>query len=175
MSSTVVFTVAFGIAVDDTIHLLSRYYIERRKHRGMKDQLYFTFQHTGQSLIFTTIVLFFGFGSLIFSQFTSTYRIGMYTSLTLFAALLFDFLMVPVLIDIIFGQKSKNWPKSYFLYDISHFSPICGKIHLCRNTMLYASNFFDDRRERIDSAGFFGSFFLVCQKWAVWRYLLAFH
>ncbi len=108
MSSTVVFTVAFGIAVDDTIHLLSRYYIERRKHRGMKDQLYFTFQHTGQSLIFTTIVLFFGFGSLIFSQFTSTYRIGLYTSLTLFAALLFDFLMVPILFDIIFGKKSKN-------------------------------------------------------------------
>jgi hypothetical protein len=99
MSTSIIFTIAFGIAVDDTIHLLSRYKLELRKGESRENALRNAFIHTGKALIITTIILLGGFVSLCFSTFQSTFYIGLFVSLTLIFALLFDLSLLPALIS----------------------------------------------------------------------------
>ncbi len=98
MSTSIIFTIAFGIAVDDTIHLLSRYKLELRKGKRKIVALKNAYTHTGKALIITSIILLGGFFSLCFSSFQSTYYIGLLVCLTLFIALLFDLTLLPALL-----------------------------------------------------------------------------
>lgn len=99
MSTSIIFTIAFGIAVDDTIHLLSRYKLELIKGRVPYLALRNAFVHTGKALIITSIILFGGFISLCFSSFQSTFYIGLLVTLTLGFALLFDLSLLPALMS----------------------------------------------------------------------------
>ncbi len=94
----IVFTVAFGIAVDDSIHFLARFKIEREQGLSIDDAIAATFNETGKAMIYTTIILFLGFGTLTFSNFPPTYTIGLLLSITLLVALLADFLLLPLLL-----------------------------------------------------------------------------
>ncbi len=98
MSTSIIFTIAFGIAVDDTIHLLSRFRLELSKGFSRKVAMNHAFVHTGKALILTSIILFGGFISLCFSSFQSTFFVGLFVTLTLMFALLFDLTLLPVLV-----------------------------------------------------------------------------
>jgi predicted RND superfamily exporter protein len=98
MSTSIIFTIAFGIAVDDTIHLLSRYKLELRKGYPRMLAMKHAYVHTGKALILTSIILFGGFFSLCFSSFQSTFYIGLFVTLTLVFALLFDMTLLPPLV-----------------------------------------------------------------------------
>ncbi|MFT4770774.1 MAG: putative RND superfamily exporter protein [Cryomorphaceae bacterium] len=98
MSTSIIFTIAFGIAVDDTIHLLSRYKLELMKGKSQYDAMRNAYLHTGKALIITSIILFGGFIGLCFSSFQSTFFIGLFVTLTLGFALLFDFTLLPPLV-----------------------------------------------------------------------------
>jgi len=98
MSTSLIFTIAFGIAVDDTIHFLSRF--KQESNRGISN-LYAvrrTFLSTGKAIIITTIILIGGFGSLILSDFKSTYYIGLFVSFTLISAVITDLTLLPLLL-----------------------------------------------------------------------------
>lgn len=97
-SSSIVFLVAFGIAVDDTIHFLSRLRIELREGRDIETALMNTTTGTGKALILTTLILLAGFVYLLTSDFGGTYIVGLFTGLTLLLALLSDLLLLPVLV-----------------------------------------------------------------------------
>ena len=94
----IVFTVAFGIAVDDSIHFLARFKLERSKGKKVEDAIHATFMETGKAIVITTLILFFGFSILLFSAFPPTYTIGLLLSVTLLVALIADFLLLPVLL-----------------------------------------------------------------------------
>ncbi len=94
----IVFTVAFGIAVDDSIHFLSRYKMERDKGFDINTAIHNTFAESGKPIFLTSLILFFGFGSLVLSSFPPTFTIGFLLSLTLAVALAADFFLLPVLI-----------------------------------------------------------------------------
>lgn len=98
MSTAIVFTIAFGIAVDDTIHFLSRYRQEMKQGRSNLIGLRRTFISTGKAIIITTIILLGGFGSLIFSDFLSTFYIGLFVSMTLVFAVVTDLTLLPMLL-----------------------------------------------------------------------------
>jgi len=98
MSSGIIFTIAFGIAVDDTIHLLSRYKLELMKDKSKYEAMRNAYLHTGKALIITSIILFGGFIGLCFSSFQSTFFIGLFVTLTLCFALIFDFTLLPPLV-----------------------------------------------------------------------------
>jgi hypothetical protein len=98
MSTSIIFTIAFGIAVDDTIHLLSRFRLELAKGFSRKEAMNNSFVHTGKALILTSIILFGGFISLCFSSFQSTFFVGLFVTLTLIFALLFDLTLLPALV-----------------------------------------------------------------------------
>lgn len=98
MSTAIVFTIAFGIAVDDTIHFLSRYRQEMILGRSNLMGLRRTFISTGKAIIITSIILLGGFGALIFSDFLSTFYIGLFVSMTLVFAVITDLTLLPVLL-----------------------------------------------------------------------------
>jgi hypothetical protein len=92
----IVFTVAFGIAVDDSIHFLARFKLERDKGKTVDEAIHTTFHETGKALIITSLILFFGFSTMIISAFPPTFVIGLLLSITLGVALVADFLLLPV-------------------------------------------------------------------------------
>jgi predicted RND superfamily exporter protein len=94
---SIVFAVIFGIAVDDTIHFLSKYKLCRDQNFSVEKSIELTFKETGKAILFTTIILFFGFMIMLFSSNPPTQTVGVLISVTLFAALLSDVLLLPVL------------------------------------------------------------------------------
>lgn len=109
VSSSIIFTIAFGIAVDDTIHFLSRFRIELDKGKGKLYALKQSYFSTGKAIFLTTLVLCMGFAGMISSSFQSVHVIGLLTTITLFTALFFDLFLLPFLI-ITFYQSTQNKP-----------------------------------------------------------------
>ena len=94
----IVFAIAFGIAVDDTIHFLSKYKLERRKGKTVEEALHRTFLETGKAIIITSIILFFGFMVMFFSIHPPSRSIGILIAVTLVGALIADLYLIPLLI-----------------------------------------------------------------------------
>ncbi len=96
-SIAVIFTVALGIAVDDSIHYLARFRIEYMRSGDMEGSLRKTTVKTGRAIIITSIIIVAGFGSLLTSTFTSTVLMGLLVCITILAALMADLLLLPSL------------------------------------------------------------------------------
>lgn len=97
-STAVIFTIAFGIAVDDTIHFLARLRLESWKDQDLRSAIRITTQKTGHAILLTSVILLTGFGTLMTSDFTSTVWMGSLVSLTIFVALIADILFLPALL-----------------------------------------------------------------------------
>jgi len=94
---SIVFAIIFGIAVDDTIHFLSKYRLASQQYGDKEKAMQVTFQECGKAIIFTSIILFFGFLVLLFSDNQPSQVIGMLISVTLLSALVADLTILPVL------------------------------------------------------------------------------
>jgi len=104
-STVLIFSVAFGIAVDYSIHFLAKYRQELIRHSfNVRDTVRVALQETGMSMIYTSIILFFGFIIFTFSEFEGTKNLGILTSLTLIVALFTNMLLLPSLL-IFFDKK----------------------------------------------------------------------
>ena len=103
--TTIIFAIAFGIAVDDTIHFLSKYKLERLKNHSMEVALRNTIVETGKAIIITSIILFFGFLILLFSKTFNVVAIGLLISGTLVSAVLSDLFLIPLMIRWLLGKK----------------------------------------------------------------------
>lgn len=98
-TTAMIFAVAFGIAVDDTIHFLARFRQEFHKNGGhYRPAIALTLLTTGRAIISTTVVLMFGFSVLMFSDFVPQFQFGLLASLILLVALLSSITLLPVLI-----------------------------------------------------------------------------
>ncbi|WP_116126220.1 efflux RND transporter permease subunit [Lewinella sp. IMCC34183] len=95
---SIVFAIIFGIAVDDTIHFLSKYKLARRRGLGVTEAIHLTFRETGKAIVLTSVVLFFGFLVMLFSISPPSVTIGLLISLTLASALVSDLLLIPLLL-----------------------------------------------------------------------------
>ncbi len=97
ISTAIIFIISFGIAVDDSIHFLSRFRREIRQH-PLKEAVRQTYLHTGKAIVVTSLILAAGFLTLCSSDFLSTFYIGLLIAVTLLVALLADLLLLPVLL-----------------------------------------------------------------------------
>lgn len=98
-STILVFSVAFGISVDNTIHYLAKYRQElQATNWSIRSSVVLALQETGQSMIYTSIILLFGFGIFCLSSFGGTFALGFLTSITLFAAMLANLILLPSLL-----------------------------------------------------------------------------
>jgi predicted RND superfamily exporter protein len=98
LTTAILFTVAFGIAVDDTIHFMSKLKLELAKGKNLHYAIKRTFLEAGKAIILTSVILVAGFGLLIFSQFGVTHFTGLLISLCLVFALLADLFLLPILL-----------------------------------------------------------------------------
>ncbi len=102
-ATSIIFAIAFGIAVDDTIHFLSKFRLEIEKGQPIVTGIENTFRESGKAISLTSIILFFGFILLITSQYPPTFYIGLLVGITLLSALIADLFLTPVLIYRLMG------------------------------------------------------------------------
>jgi predicted RND superfamily exporter protein len=105
VSTAIIFTIAFGIAVDDTIHFMSKFKLELNKGKSFLYALKRTYLGAGRAIVLTTLILCSGFLLLIFSDFLGTFYVGLLLSLTLVFALISDLFILPVLLLYFFKKK----------------------------------------------------------------------
>jgi len=112
IGTSLVICIAIGIAVDDTIHFLTRYFheLKRSNHylvRRYTDQkitadqlmaIRITFNHVKRPIILTSVVIFFGFMILAFSQFVPIIHLGTLTAITMIFCLLCDMILLPAIL-----------------------------------------------------------------------------
>lgn len=98
-STILVFSIAFGISVDDTIHFLAKYRQELvANHWKIKKSVFAALRETTVSMFYTSIVLFFGFSVFTISSFGGTVALGALVSITLLFAMLSNLLLLPTLL-----------------------------------------------------------------------------
>ena len=107
-ATAVIFSIAFGIAVDDTIHVLARLRQELLAGRPLRLALRETILGTGKALVLTSIILFGGFIVLTTSVFQSTTYMGLLVSATIVLALLADLFVLPALLHLLHPKLSEG-------------------------------------------------------------------
>jgi uncharacterized protein len=98
ITTIVSFSVAIGLAVDDTIHFLVRFRQERAEGRLLREAMRRTYLGAGQAIVMTSLLLVAGLGVLAFTDINSTRYFGQLTAVTLVAALVADLLVMPALL-----------------------------------------------------------------------------
>ena len=98
-STILVFSIAFGISVDDTIHFLAKYRQELIANNWrIKKSVYNTVKDAGVSMLYTSVVLFFGFSVFTLSSFGGTIALGGLVATTLLFAMLSNLILLPALL-----------------------------------------------------------------------------
>jgi hypothetical protein len=98
-STLLVFGIAFGMSVDDTLRFLAQYRLElSRNDWKIKKSVFATFNDAGISMFYTSIVLFFGFSVFMLSSFGGTVALGGLVALTLSFGMLSNLVLLPSLV-----------------------------------------------------------------------------
>lgn len=97
MVTSLIASIAIGLAVDDTIHYLYRYNREFKKDLDKDRSLRDSILHIGRPVLFTTISIGLGFAVLLFSSFKPTSIFGLLMVVTMLAAVIGDLLILPAL------------------------------------------------------------------------------
>ncbi|MDX2002914.1 MAG: MMPL family transporter [Chitinophagales bacterium] len=98
-STVLIFSVSFGLSSDFTIYFLSKYKLELLRHewdifKGIVE----TLRETGISMIYTALILFFGFITFYLSDFEGTKNMGLLISITLASSLFSNMVLLPALL-----------------------------------------------------------------------------
>lgn len=98
-STILVFGIAFGLSVDDTIRFLAQYRQELvRNHWKIKKSIFATLEEEGPSMFYTSFVLLFGFSVFTLSEFGGTVALGGLVSITLLFGMLTNLILLPSLV-----------------------------------------------------------------------------
>jgi len=97
-ATTMIASVALGLLVDDTIHLLYQYQREKRRGLPPLDAIRSALRHSGRAVIFTTIILTLGFWTGVLGSFKPTMHFSFLTGLTMLFALIVELLVTPAAI-----------------------------------------------------------------------------
>jgi len=117
-STILVFSIAFGISVDDTIHFLAKYRMELKTRAWAQgDCVINALKESGLSMFYTSIILFCGFNMFSLSQFGGTQALGMLVSLTLIVAMVTNLVLLPsILLSLQRWLNTKSFEEPYFQF-----------------------------------------------------------
>ncbi len=105
-STAIIFSIVFGISVDDSIHFLAKYRQELKSNRFFVPiAISKSLRETGTSMIYTSIILFCGFIIFAGSSLSGTQYLGILTSLTLVIAMFTNLTVLPALLMIFDNGK----------------------------------------------------------------------
>jgi len=98
ISAVIVFAMTMGIAVDDAIHVMSRYLLAKSEGDSTKQSIARAMNESGRAVVFSSIVLVFGFSILCFASFTTIIYVGLFGSIIMTLALVGDLVMLPAIL-----------------------------------------------------------------------------
>ena len=98
--TVITFCIAFGLSVDDTVHLLARYREERAVGLERTKALGVALRTAGRPIVVTTLLLLVGFGTILFSQFKGVFLFGELVGLALLGSLAGALVLLPALLQV---------------------------------------------------------------------------
>lgn len=98
LSNAFIFAIVFGLIVDDSVHIISAYSINRKANKSVKKALMYCQENTFHAIIKTTIIIIVSLIPLLFSEFKSISQLAHITILSAIIALIFDILFLPILL-----------------------------------------------------------------------------
>ena len=98
LSNAFIFAIVFGLIVDDSIHIISAYSINRKTNKSVEKSLIYCQENTFNAIIKTTIIIIVSLIPLLFSEFKSISQLAHITILSAIIALIFDILFLPILL-----------------------------------------------------------------------------
>ena len=107
VSTSIIFTIAFGIAVDDTIHFISKLRLTLSHERSLFRAVKHTYLLAGKAVIVTSLILVGGFSTLLFSSFDGTFYVGLLIGLTLLFGVVAELTLLPLLILYFYRHKPR--------------------------------------------------------------------
>jgi hypothetical protein len=111
-SAVIVFAMTMGIAVDDSIHVMSRYLLAKNQGATTHDAISRAMRESGRAVVFSSIVLVSGFSVLCFGSFTTVIYVGMFGAIIMSLALIGDLLVLPAILYLIDGADDVAVGKS---------------------------------------------------------------
>lgn len=107
-TTTLVFSIAFGISSDGTIYFLTKFKDEMKNHnKTVSEAITETIMYTGISMFYTAIILFFGFGIFAASNFKGTIYLGTLVSVTLLMGMIANLILLPAFLMTLEKKKNK--------------------------------------------------------------------
>ena len=100
-SAVIVFAMTMGIAVDDAIHVMNRYLSVKRTGASTRHAVQRALNESGRAVVFSSMVLVFGFSVLCFGSFTTVINVGMFGSIIMALALLGDLIFLPAILFVV--------------------------------------------------------------------------
>lgn len=97
-SAVIVFAMTMGIAVDDAIHVMSRYLLAKSEGASTEQSITRAMNESGRAVIFSSLVLVFGFSVLCFASFTTIIYVGLFGSIIMTFALVGDLIVLPAIL-----------------------------------------------------------------------------
>lgn len=107
-SAVVVFAMTMGLAVDDAIHVMSRYLSYKNAGKSTHTAITHAMNESGRAVLFTSIVLIFGFSVLCFGSFTTVINVGLFGSIIMLLALIGDLIFLPAILYWIDGDDGAD-------------------------------------------------------------------
>jgi len=107
-SALVVFAMTMGIAVDDAIHVMSRYLLAKNEGASTKQSIARAMNESGRAVIFSSMVLVFGFSVLCFASFTTVIYVGLFGAIIMSLALVGDLIMLPAILYLADGSDEEK-------------------------------------------------------------------
>jgi predicted RND superfamily exporter protein len=104
-ATSIIFTIGFVIAIDDTIHFLSSFQLERKKGNSIEYAISKSLKECGKAILGTSVILVGGFVVLICSDFMEVFTLGILIGMIVFITLTVDLILAPVIM--------LNWFKKY--------------------------------------------------------------
>lgn len=107
-STILIFSIAFGIASDGTVYFLTKYRQELKKGLRAPAAISIAVKETGLSMVYTNIILFFGFIIFAASSFGGTVAMGILVSLTLIVSMCTNLVLLPAILLSIDSRKTEK-------------------------------------------------------------------
>lgn len=108
LSMLIVGAMTMGIAVDDSIHVMTRYLMSRKAGASTQQAIARAMRESGRAVVFSSLVLVLGFSVLCFGSFTTVIYVGLFGSIIMSLALLGDLLFLPALLYLVDGKDKET-------------------------------------------------------------------
>ncbi len=106
-SAVIVFAMTMGIAVDDAIHVMSRYLLAKSEGASTQQSIARAMNESGRAVVFSSLVLVFGFSVLCFASFTTIIYVGLFGSIIMSFALIGDLVVLPAILYLADGTEDE--------------------------------------------------------------------